>query len=638
MALLSLRNLSIAFGQHPLLDGIAFHAEAGERICLTGRNGAGKSTLMKILAGTLTADSGEIVRQPDLRVSLLPQEIPGELDGSVWEVIASGLADKAQLLESYHQLTRHLESAELSTQQRLLEQLDQYQRELESQGAWQFYGEIDRMVSLLQLDGNLAFRELSGGMKRRVLLGRALVSDPHILLLDEPTNHLDISAITWLEDFLLRSSRTIVFITHDRAFLRSLATRIVEIDRGNLRNWDCTFDQYLERREAVLQDELKAQQHFDRKLSEEEQWIRQGIKARRTRNMGRVRALEELRRQRSQRRSAEGKARMEIQQAGRSGNLVAEATGAGWSVDGRTIVAPMDLTIMRGDRIGIIGPNGCGKTTLLRLMLGQLPPTTGRVELGTNLHIRYFDQHRQQLDEEKSVRENVADGNDMLEINGRNRHVIGYLQDFLFTPERFHTPVKALSGGERNRLLLAKLFAAPSNLLIMDEPTNDLDVETLELLEELLMEYQGTLLLVSHDRAFLNNVVTSTIAYEDGRFREYVGGYDDWLRQRPTPAVARTVVPEPAAKTRGAGRPAKPKLSFQQKKELEELPARIEELEQRQQELYDLMADPQFYQREGESIATTKAKLEEVQAELEGLFARWEELESLVREMEKSQA
>ncbi|UCZ57844.1 ATP-binding cassette domain-containing protein [Desulfurispirillum indicum] len=638
MALLSLRNLSIAFGQHPLLDGIAFHAEAGERICLTGRNGAGKSTLMKILAGTLTADSGEIVRQPDLRVSLLPQEIPGELDGSIWEVIASGLADKAQLLESYHQLTRHLESAELSTQQRLLEQLDQYQRELESQGAWQFYGEIDRMVSLLQLDGNLAFRELSGGMKRRVLLGRALVSDPHILLLDEPTNHLDISAITWLEDFLLRSSRTIVFITHDRAFLRSLATRIVEIDRGNLRNWDCTFDQYLERREAVLQDELKAQQHFDRKLSEEEQWIRQGIKARRTRNMGRVRALEELRRQRSQRRSAEGKARMEIQQAGRSGNLVAEATGAGWSVDGRTIVAPMDLTIMRGDRIGIIGPNGCGKTTLLRLMLGQLPPTTGRVELGTNLHIRYFDQHRQQLDEEKSVRENVADGNDMLEINGRNRHVIGYLQDFLFTPERFHTPVKALSGGERNRLLLAKLFAAPSNLLIMDEPTNDLDVETLELLEELLMEYQGTLLLVSHDRAFLNNVVTSTIAYEDGRFREYVGGYDDWIRQRPTPAVARTVVPEPTAKTRGTGRPAKPKLSFQQKKELEELPACIEELEQRQQELYDLMADPQFYQREGESIATTKAELEEVQAELERQFARWEKLESLVREMEKSQA
>ncbi|MBB5022884.1 ATP-binding cassette domain-containing protein [Desulfurispira natronophila] len=627
MALINLLDISIAFGSHQLLDDAALHVENGERICLTGRNGAGKSTLLRILAGSLIPDRGERIVAPEVRASLVPQEVPADLSGSVWDVVATGLASTAELLQRYHHLTTELAQADSGRQNQLLQKLDNYQRALESQGAWQFYGEIDRILSAMSLDGRADFNTLSGGLQRRVLLARALVCDPHVLLLDEPTNHLDIDAITWLEDFLLRSSRTLVFITHDRAFLRSLATRIVEVDRGKLQSWRCGYDEYLRRRQEALDAQLRQEELFDRKLSQEEQWIRQGIKARRTRNEGRVRALEEMRRQKAQRRSAQGQARMRIQQGERSGNLVLSAQGIAWSVNDTPIVRPLDIVIERGERIGLIGPNGCGKTTLLRLLLGQLPPTSGSLELGTNLQIAYFDQHRQILDPEKSVRFNVSEGVEMLDMGDHQRHVMGYLQDFLFTPDRCHTPVKALSGGERNRLLLAKLFAKPSNVLVLDEPTNDLDMETLELLEERLIEYKGTVLVVSHDRAFLNQVATSTLAYEDGWFREYVGGYDDWLRQRPAPQTPAPTVSSTPPKTRPKPQKRSASLTIPEKRELEALPATIEELEEKQAQCYERMSDPAFYQQESQEIATVNTELEEVRQRLEAAYARWEELE-----------
>jgi ATP-binding cassette subfamily F protein uup len=482
----------------------------------------------------------------------------------------------------------------------------------------------------MHLDPEAPFEALSAGLKRRVLLARGLARDPDILLLDEPTNHLDIDAITWLEDFLLRYGGTLLFVTHDRMFLRKLATRIIELDRGSLVDWSCDYDTFLQRKEEVLNAEAGQWNRFDKKLAQEEIWIRQGIKARRTRNEGRVRTLENMREIRRERRERTGNVRMVVQDAERSGKLVVDAEGVSFSYRDHPILRDFSTTVMRGDKIGIIGPNGVGKTTLLRILVGEIPPDTGRLRLGSRLEVAYFDQLRAQLDESKSVQDNVADGNDTIIFNGSSRHVIGYLQDFLFSPERSRSPVSVLSGGERNRLLLARLFAKPSNVLILDEPTNDLDAETLELLEELLMDYPGTLFLVSHDRAFLNNVVTSTVVFEgEGRVAEYVGGYDDWLMQRRPDAVEKKAGPR-GRQEQQRTRPERPrKLTFKEQRELEALPQQIESLEAEQQGLYDAMAAPEFYKGESHAIVEAKTRLEALEMELEEAYQRWEALEAI---------
>ncbi|MBP1751990.1 MAG: uup, partial [Geobacteraceae bacterium] len=509
MSLLTLRNVSLAFGGPPLFDGISLQLETGDRLCLLGRNGTGKSTLLKLISGELLPDQGEVQRQQGLKVALVSQDPPRGLSGPVFDVVAEGMGNAAALLAEYHHVG-HLLATEGGGE--LLKRLEQLQKELEDEGGWHLHQEVERILSHLQLDPDARFESLSGGTKRRVLLARALVSSPDILLLDEPTNHLDIDTIVWLEEFLLKNVKTFIFVTHDRAFARKLSNCIAELDRGRMYSFQCDYDTFVERRESLLEAEIQRQALFDKKLAQEESWIRQGIKARRTRNEGRVRALKKMREERRERRERLGTAKIRLQEADRSGALVAEVEGVTFSYDGRPVIKNLDTTIMRGDRVGIIGPNGSGKTTLLRLLLGELEPRHGTIRLGSRREVIYFDQMREQLDLEKSVQENVGEGNDTLVINGRSRHIIGYLQDFLFTPERARTPVHVLSGGERNRLMLAKLFTRPSNVLVMDEPTNDLDTETLDLLEDLLLEYSGTLLLVSHDREFLNNVVTSTLA------------------------------------------------------------------------------------------------------------------------------
>jgi ATP-binding cassette subfamily F protein uup len=591
-----------------------------------GRNGSGKSTLMKLINGELLPEGGEVSRQQGLRVALVSQEVPQGLSGTVFDVVAQGMGNAAELLAEYHHVG-HL----LSTGggQEDLKRLEGLQKKLEETGGWSLHQEVERVLGRLSLDPDAEFATLSGGTKRRALLARALVSSPDILLLDEPTNHLDIDTIVWLEEFLLKNVKTCIFVTHDRAFARRLANRVAELDRGRLYAFSCGYDTFVERREALLDAEITRQALFDKKLAQEEAWIRQGIKARRTRNEGRVRELKKLREERRQRRERLGSVRMQLQEAERSGALVAEAEGAAFSYDGRPIIRDLTTIITRGDRVGIIGPNGSGKTTLLRLLLGELEPRQGELKLGTRREVLYFDQMREQLDPDRSVQENVGEGNDTITINGKPRHVIGYLQDFLFSPERARSPVRILSGGERNRLLLAKLFTKPSNILVMDEPTNDLDAETLDLLEELLMEYSGTLLLVSHDREFLNNVVTSTLALTgDGVVREYVGGYDDWLRQAaaetPSPTVSK---PEPARPKPQAERPRK--LTFREERELESLPERIAALEEEQKKLHAILADPEFYRRAGAEVARINGRLTELDHELEELFRRWEELEQV---------
>ncbi len=629
MPLITLKNIQLSYGMAPLLDRVDLAIDKGERICLLGRNGAGKSTLMKVILGEQAADDGERVVAGGVRLARLIQEVPVGMAGSVFDVVADGIGHLSVKLKAYHQISHQLaESGDAS----LLDRLAKAQHDLEAADGWQLEQRVETVISRLGLDADAEFGELSGGLKRRVLLAQALVIEPDLLLLDEPTNHLDIEAIDWMEEFLLGYPGAILFVTHDRAFLRRLATRILELDRGRLTDWPGDYDNFLRRKEERLNAEALANERFDKKLAQEEVWIRQGIKARRTRNEGRVRALEAMREERQARREQTGKAQMQLSAGERSGKLVVEVEGIGYAWENKPIVRDFSTTILRGDRVGIIGPNGSGKTTLLNLLLGRLQPDSGRVKLGTNLQVAYFDQLRGQLDEEASVQDNVGGGSDKVEVGGRSKHIIGYLQDFLFTPERARTPVKALSGGERNRLLLAKLFTRPANVLVLDEPTNDLDVETLELLEELLADYDGTLLLVSHDRAFLDNAVTSCLVFEgDGRVAEYVGGYSDWevTRKRRQPAVNAAV-----SETRLKPAPEKPKkraekLSYKDQRELDGLPQRIESLELKLDELQTRLGDPELYRTQGEQVATLQQEVAQVQAELEQAYERWERLEAL---------
>ena len=621
MALINLRRITVGFGSPLLIDGIDLQIEKGERVCLVGRNGVGKSTLMKVISGAIQPDGGEITVQQGIKITRLTQEVPQDITGTVFEVIGGGLGDIYKLLADYHNVSRTLGE---DGGEKALAEFERIHHELDTKGGWQANQMVETVISKLRLPADMDFSALSGGYKRRVLLGRALVSDPDLLLLDEPTNHLDIESIGWLEEFLLGYGGAILFVTHDRMLLRKLATRIIELDRGRLTSWQCDYGNYIERKEALLNSEAQQNALFDKKLSEEEIWIRQGVKARRTRNEGRVRALQDMRRLRSERRELEGNAKMKLQEAELSGKLVIEAKGISYSYDeGSSIVKDFSTTIARGDKVGIIGPNGSGKSTLLKLLLGKLEPVKGTVRLGTRLEVAYFDQHRAVLDEERTVRDNIGDGNDQVIIDGKPRHIIGYLQDFLFSPSRARTPVKALSGGERNRLLLAKLFTRPSNVLVMDEPTNDLDSETLDLLEELLLDYPGTVLLVSHDRAFLNNVATSTLVFEKHGLNEYIGGYDDWLRQRPKD------VEEKDEKRRNREKPKKDKAKtgFKEERELSDLPAKIEALEAEQHKLFEKMAAPDFF-RQGKKTAEAKTRMEEVESELADSYSRWEELEA----------
>jgi len=622
--LISFKNVNLNLGNTVLLDQVNFTLEPGERLCLVGRNGTGKSTLMKVLSGEVAIDSGELVRSQGLRITELPQDVPKGVEGSVFEVVADGLGRAGRLVAEYHHLLVHEPDN--------MDKLGKVQSALEALDGWTIDSKVQAMCERLQLPPDTAFAALSGGLKRRALLARALVAEPDVLLLDEPTNHLDIDSITWLEDFLASWPGTLLFVTHDRAFLRRLATRIIELDRGILRSWPGTYDEYLVRKEEALRIEEQANALFDKKLAQEEVWIRKGIQARRTRDQGRVERLKQLRRDSEARRNLPGEAKLVLQEAEKSGKLVAEAKNIAFARGERTIVKSFSTTILRGDKIGIIGPNGAGKTTLLNLLLGKLEPDAGTVRIGTKLEVAYFDQLRAALDESKPVFENIGGGKDYVIIDGKQLHVMSYLQNFLFTPDRARSPVKALSGGERSRLLLARLFAEPSNLLVLDEPTNDLDVETLDLLEELLVDYQGTVLMVSHDRAFLNNVVTKTYVYEGGgRIGEYIGGYDDWLRQRKEPTFT-AVRPDPKrAESAAAKVVTKPAsgLSGKDKQELDQLPKKIDKLEAEQQKLSLEVSDPAFYSGPRDKVVATQKRLAQVDEELAAAYARWETLEAL---------
>ncbi|MNK21887.1 ABC transporter ATP-binding protein uup [compost metagenome] len=628
MPLITLQNVDFSVGGPLLLEKAELSIEPGERIALIGRNGAGKSTLLKLLSGDHKPDDGEIRVQQGVRVTRLEQEVPHGAAGSVFDVVADGLGELGQWLAEFH----HLSVADEFDG----DALSAVQAKIDAANGWGLDQRVSETLTKLDLDGEAEFARLSGGMKRRVLLGRALVSSPDLLLLDEPTNHLDIEAIDWLEMFLKNWNGSVVFVTHDRRFLRALATRIVEIDRGQVTSWPGDWANYERRREERLNAQAQENARFDKLLAQEEIWIRQGIKARRTRDEGRVRRLKAMRNDRSQRRELGGNVRMEAAQAENSGKKVIDVKDISFAFGARTMVKDFETVILRGDRIGLIGPNGSGKTTLLKLLLGDLQPQSGEVRAGTNLQIAYFDQYRSVLREDWTAIENVAEGRDFIEVNGKRKHVHAYLQDFLFTPERARAPITRLSGGERNRLLLAKLFAQPSNLLVMDEPTNDLDVETLELLEELLGDYAGTLLLVSHDRDFLDNVVTSTMVMEgDGVVGEYVGGYSDWQRQAARAAAVAAAAPVVAAKptATAAATPAEPaaakrKLSYKDARELEQLPLKIETLEKDVEGLTAAMNDPAFYQRSAADMAAHNAKLAKVQADLDAAYARWEELDA----------
>ena len=625
-----MQDVGIAFGGPPVLDRASFAIDRGERVCLLGRNGAGKSTVMKLLDGTIPPDTGDVVRQTGVTVARLEQEIPGDVDGTTYDVVAAGLGASGKLLAQYHQAGHRVA---IEPSDAALRELDRLHHALDSADAWQLQTRVETVLSHLGLDADLPFAAASGGRKRQTLLARALVRQPDVLLLDEPTNHLDVVAIEWMEGFLIDRGTTLVFVTHDRAFLRRLATRIVELDRGKLADWGADYDTYLTRKASALAAEEREWSEFDKKLAKEEVWIRTGIQARRTRNEGRVRALESLRRERNARRERTGAVRLQTQEPERSGRLVVEARGVTFAHGERTIIRDFSTTIMRGERVGIIGPNGSGKTTLIRLLLGELTPDSGTIRLGTGLEVAYFDQLREQLDADKSVFDSIADGADFVEIGGARKHVTGYLQDFLFPPDRARTPIKALSGGERNRLLLARLFTRSFNLLVLDEPTNDLDIETLDLLEELLLDFSGTLLLVSHDRAFLDNVVTSSLVLEGGgRVGEFVGGYSDWIRQRApvggvtVPAPKRVSAPRRSVESERA--PKKRKLTFAENAELAALPHRIDAAEQERVRLYESLADPALL-RDGAAVVAARARLVELETQIGVLVARWEALATI---------
>ncbi|KFN47386.1 ATP-binding cassette domain-containing protein [Arenimonas composti] len=627
MSLITLQAVDFSVGGPLLLDGVDLTVERGERLCIVGRNGAGKSTLLRLIAGGLQPDDGLIRREG--RVAGLAQEVPRDLAGSVFDVVAAGLGALGADIARYHHLVHAGDAIDMDA-------LATVQARIEAGGGWQIEQRVEQVVARLDLPADAEFGALSGGMKRRVLLAQALVAEPDVLLLDEPTNHLDIASIAWLEGFLKEFAGSVVFVTHDRAFLRALATRIVEIDRGQVTSWPGDYDNFLRRREERLHAEAQANAHFDRKLAQEEVWIRQGIKARRTRNEGRVTALKAMRRERAARREQTGDVRMAAANAEKSGRKVFDARDVGFAYGDRVLVRAFSTVIQRGDKIGLIGANGSGKTTLLKLLLGQLAPQAGEVRPGTNLEIAFFDQLRGALREDWNALDNVSEGREFVEINGARKHVMGYLQDFLFSPERARAPITRLSGGERNRLLLAKLFARPSNVLVLDEPTNDLDVETLELLEELLVDYPGTVLLVSHDRDFLDNVVTGTLVMEgDGRVGDYVGGYSDWLRQRPDAPSAPEAKPAPAAgatppspSPADAATPApRRKLSWKEQKELEALPSRIEALEADIAALTSRMQDPTFYQQDAAAVRQATEQAAALQAALDAAYRRWGELE-----------
>ncbi|MDO9172997.1 MAG: ATP-binding cassette domain-containing protein [bacterium] len=597
MALLTLKDVSLAHGGPPVLDGVDLRLEKGERVCLLGRNGEGKTTLLRVLAGEAPPDGGEVIRAAGLRVGLLPQEIPADLRGRAADVVAEGLPPDVE--------------------------------------PWEIPHRVSGVLDQVGLDADAEVSEMSTGQRRRVLLARALAGEPDLLLLDEPTNHLDIPAIRWLESFLLRWRGTLLFVTHDRAFLRALAGRIVELDRGRLRDWRCDYDTFLRRRDEDLAAERRQRAEFDRVLAQEEAWVRQGVRERRTRNEGRVRRLLELREERSSRRELGAAAQIAVQDAERSGKLVLRAEGVDAGYDGRSVVRGLTTTVLRGDKVGVLGPNGAGKTTLLRVLLGELEPLAGRVRQGANLKIAYSDQQRDTLDPALSVQENIASGRDHVVIDGQHVHVITYLQRFLFPPEQARAPITRLSGGERNRLLLAKLFTQPANVLVLDEPTNDLDLETLELLESLLVDFEGTVLLVSHDREFLDNVATSTLVVgHDGSVLESVGGYKDWERVEAA-AAAGLAASRPAPREgppapRSKPRPESPRrLTWKEARELEALPQRIEDLERRRDELHAGLADPALYQRAGGEVPAMRAELDTIEAELVTTYARWEELESI---------
>ncbi|KEZ75918.1 ATP-binding cassette domain-containing protein [Salinisphaera hydrothermalis] len=621
--LLQLRELSLSYGVEVLLDSAELSIAAGERVALVGRNGTGKSTLMKIVSGEIEPDHVKRETKPGLKISRLEQEVPAATTGSVYEVTAAGLGAAGEAVARFHDL-----AARLSAGEDVMDAFSKAQADVEAHDGWTLAQQVEATLSRLKLDPEADFTALSGGQKRRVLLARALVSEPDLLLLDEPTNHLDIAAIAQLEEILLNWNGALLFITHDRAFLRHLATRIIDLDRGRLTSWPGDYDKFLEGKDKALADEERANAEFDKKLAQEETWIRQGIKARRTRNEGRVRALKAMRAERAERRERTGSANIVTQDAARSGKNVIVADKIAYSWGDKPIVTNLTTTIQRGDKVGIIGPNGAGKTTLIRLLLGQLEPDAGTIKLGTNLEIAHFDQHRAALDDNISVLDNVAGGRSSVTINGQDRHIMSYMGDFLFSPKRARSPTHVLSGGERNRLLLAKLFTRPANLLVMDEPTNDLDVETLELLEERLTSYEGTLLLVSHDRDFIDNVVTSSLVMEgDGRVAEYVGGYSDYLRQRPAEPAAAAPVKKPAA----APKP-KPKtesaLSTAERKELRDLPKRIDRLEADLEKRQAVFGEPGFYDRNPADIKKATDAHAAVEAELEAALERWEALEA----------
>ncbi|MEH6577893.1 MAG: ATP-binding cassette domain-containing protein [Amphritea sp.] len=626
MALIRLDKVSVAFGDKQLLDKIDFQLDKGERVALVGLNGAGKSTLLRVLTEQQTTDDGELWKDGAIRIAELPQTLPVADERLVRDVVAAGMAEVVTMLAQYEQLAVSHNAADLT-------KLEQLQHRIEAVDGWHLEQRIQQVLERLELDGDVSMASLSGGWRRRAALGSALVQSPDVLLLDEPTNHLDIETIEWLEKQMLDFRGGILFISHDRSLVQKLATRIVELDRGHLTSFPGNYQSYLTQKEKLLEEEARHNALFDKRLAEEEVWIRQGIKARRTRNEGRVRALKALRVERSDRREVQGKARFSMEQASRSGKLVVEASGVTQRYEDQLILNDFSVSLQRGDRIGLIGPNGVGKSTLLRVLLGELKPDAGEVTLGTNLDIAYFDQLRGQLDPQKTVIDNISEGRESISINGRSRHIISYLNDFLFTPERARTPVKALSGGECNRVMLAKLFSQPANLLVLDEPTNDLDVETLELLEEILLDYKGTLLLVSHDRAFLDNVVTSTLVFEgNGHVQEYVGGYQDWLRQRTVPAKPNTLKqPEKEKKPAEVSVTAvkQKKLSYKLQRELDQLPGLLEQAESELEALQNETGSAEFYNGDQQLVAEKLAQLQVQEEKVEVLMERWVELEAM---------